>query len=120
MKNSFEGAELLESIAKLVFFLIIWFVVGISLLPLILKKTRKFLNDETLLVVSMGLCLGMVVLATYAGFSSALGAFVMGSILAGTNEAERIEKRPTKSRHLKTYVFFSESGVIWRSPQQTK
>lgn len=56
------------------------------------EKTRKFLNDETLLVVSMGLCLGMVVLATYAGFSSALGAFVMGSILAGTNEAERIEK----------------------------
>ena len=64
---------------------------GISILPLILKKTRKFLNDETLLVVSMGRCLGMVVLATYAGFSSALGAFVMGSILAGTNEAERLE-----------------------------
>ena len=60
VKNSFEGAELLESIAKLVFFLIIWFVVGISILPLILKKTRKFLNDETLLVVSMGLCLGTV------------------------------------------------------------
>ena len=112
VKNSFEGAELLESIAKLVFFLIIWFVVGISILPLILKKTRKFLNDETLLVVSMGLCLGMVVLATYAGFSSALGAFVMGSILAGTNEAERIEKVVQPVKDLFGAIFFVSVGML--------
>ena len=112
VKNSFEGAELVGSIAKLVFFLIIWFVVGISVLPLFLKKTRKFLNEETLLIVSMGLCLGMVVLATYAGFSSALGAFVMGSILAGTNEAERIEKVVGPVKDLFGAIFFVSVGML--------
>lgn len=112
VKNSFEGSALVGSIVKLVFFLIIWFVVGISVLPLFLKKTRKFLNEETLLVVSMGLCLGMVVLATYAGFSSALGAFVMGSILAGTNEAERIEKVVAPVKDLFGAIFFVSVGVL--------
>ena len=112
VKNSFEGAELIESIAKLVFFLIIWFVVGVSVLPIFLKKARRFLNDETLLVVSMGLCLGMVVLATYVGFSSALGAFVMGSILAGTNEAERIGKVVGPVKDLFGAIFFVSVGML--------
>ena len=112
VKNSFEGAALIESIAKLVFFLIIWFVVGVAVLPLFLKKACRFLNDETLLVVSMGLCLGMVVLATYVGFSSALGAFVMGSILAGTNEAERIGKVVGPVKDLFGAIFFVSVGML--------
>ena len=93
INNSVEGGELLYSIGKLVFFLIIWFLVGVYVLPSLLNRIRRFLNSETLLVVSMGLCLGMAVFSVYCGFSLALGAFVMGSILAGTSYAERIEDR---------------------------
>ena len=112
VKNSLEGSEFIGSIAKLGFFLILWFVVGVFLLPSFLKRTRKYLNNETLLVVSMGLCLGMVVLASYVGFSSALGAFVMGSILAGTNEAERIEKVVQPVKDLFGAVFFISVGLF--------
>ncbi len=84
IKQQFEGYELLLSFLKLLFFLCLWFIAGIYSLPSILKAGRRFLNDETLLVVSLGLCFLMVVLATRAGFSAALGAFIMGSILAET------------------------------------
>ena len=112
VNNELEGSELLFSILKLAFFLITWFLIGIFVLPTFLKKARRFLNSETLLVVSMGLCLGMVVLASYAGFSSALGAFVMGSILAGTNEAERIEKVVQPVKDLFGAVFFISVGML--------
>ena len=82
VSQSFAGKELIMNIAKLVFFLILWFLVGIYVIPTLLKKAKKYLNDEILLIVSIGLCFGMVALATSVGFSSALGAFVMGSILA--------------------------------------
>ncbi|MDE7471894.1 MAG: cation:proton antiporter, partial [Paramuribaculum sp.] len=91
INNSLEGGELLLSVSKLVFFLVMWFLVGVFVLPSLLNGTRRFLNSETLLIVSMGLCLGMAVFSVYCGFSLALGAFVMGSILAGTSFAERIE-----------------------------
>lgn len=112
VNNELEGSELIYSILKLAFFLITWFLIGIFVLPTFLKKARRFLNSETLLVVSMGLCLGMVVLASYAGFSSALGAFVMGSILAGTNEAERIEKVMQPVKDLFGAVFFISVGML--------
>lgn len=107
-----EGGELVYSVLKLVFFLVTWFLVGIFVIPTFLKKARRFLNPETLLVVSMGLCLGMVVWASYAGFSSALGAFVMGSILAGTNEAEKIEKVVQPVKDLFGAVFFVSVGML--------
>ena len=85
---------------------------GIYLIPTFLKKIRKFLNQETLLVISLGLCLIMVVLATYAGFSSALGAFIMGSILAGTVQAESIEKVIAPVKDLFGAVFFVSVGML--------
>ena len=80
VNNSVEGSALLLSVGKLVFFLVMWFLVGVYVLPSLLGGIRRFLNGETLLVVSMGLCLGMAVFSVYCGFSMALGAFVMGSI----------------------------------------
>lgn len=112
VKNKFEGKELLENVLKLSFFLIIWFLVGIYALPTFFKKVKKYLNDETLLIVSMGLCLGMVVFATAVGFSSALGAFIMGSILAGTIQAERIEKVIQPVKDLFGAVFFISVGML--------
>ncbi len=112
INDSVEGGELLFSIAKLVFFLIIWFVVGVYLIPSILNAWRRFLNSESLLVVSMGLCLGMAVFSVYCGFSLALGAFVMGSILAGTSYAERIARVTAPVKDLFGAVFFISVGMM--------
>lgn len=112
VNNSVEGPEMLFSISKLLFFLIIWFVIGVFVLPSVLNKTRRYLNNETLLVVSMGLCLGMAVFSVACGFSLALGAFVMGSILAGTSYAERIEKVTLPVKDLFGSVFFISVGMM--------
>ncbi len=112
LNNSVEGGEMLYSIGKLVFFLIIWFLVGVFVLPSLFNATRRFLNSETLLIVSMGLCFGMAVFSVYCGFSLALGAFVIGSILAGTSYAERIEKVVCSVKDLFGAVFFISVGMM--------
>lgn len=112
INNTVEGGEMLFSIAKLAFFLIIWFLVGVYVLPSALNRCRRFLNSETLLIVSMGLCLGMAVFSVTCGFSLALGAFVMGSILAGTSYAERIEHVVTPVKDLFGAVFFISVGMM--------
>lgn len=112
VNNSVQGSEMLMSISKLVFFLIIWFLVGVFVLPSLLNKSRKYLNNETLLVVSMGLCLGMAIFSVACGFSLALGAFVMGSILAGTSYAERIERVTMPVKDLFGAVFFISVGMM--------
>lgn len=112
INKTVEGGEMLLSVGKLVFFLVIWFVVGVSLLPALFDAARRYLNDESLLVASMGLCLGMAVFSVYCGFSLALGAFVMGSILAGTSYAERIERVVSPVKDLFGAVFFISVGMM--------
>lgn len=112
INNTVEGSEMLMSVGKLLFFLIIWFLVGVYVLPSVLNSCRTYLNHETLLVVSMGLCLGMAVFSVYCGFSLALGAFVMGSILAGTSYAESIEHVVTPVKDLFGAVFFISVGMM--------
>ena len=112
VSKNFEGGELVNSIMKLVFFLILWFVVGIYLIPLLLKRTRKLMSDETLLVVALALCFGMVVLAAKVGFSPAFGAFVMGSILAETVEAEHIDRLVAPVKDLFGAIFFVSVGMM--------
>lgn len=107
-----EGMELLNSVVRLGVFLLFCFVVGIYIIPSFLQKTKKYLNDETLLIVSIGLCLGMVLIATHAGFSSALGAFLMGSILAETVEAEHIESLIKPVKNLFGAIFFVSVGML--------
>ena len=112
VSKSFAGKELVMNIAKLVFFLLLWFLVGIFVIPTILKKARKFINDEILLIVSLGLCFSMVALATAVGFSSALGAFVMGSILAETVESEHIDHIVEPIKNLFGAIFFVSVGMM--------
>lgn len=112
VSRNFEGMELVQEILKLIFFVLIWFVVGIFLIPTMLKKIKKFLNDETLLIISIGLCLGMVLFASRLGFSAALGAFIMGSILAETIEAKRIEHIVEPIKNLFGAVFFVSVGMM--------
>lgn len=106
------GVELAESVSKMLFFLILWFVAGIFLLPTVFKYIRKYMNDETLLIVAIGLCLGMVVLSVKTGFSSALGAFIMGSILAETIDGEKIEHVTKPIKDLFGAVFFVSVGMM--------
>ena len=110
--NSPDGGQMLNSIVKIGFFLILWFVVGIFLIPLFLRSVRRLINNETLLIVSLGLCCGMAVLSTKVGFSSAFGAFVMGSILAETIEAENIIKLVEPVKNLFGAIFFVSVGML--------
>ncbi len=112
VKQQFDGQEMLGQVTKLAAYLLFWFVAGIMLIPTFLKKFRRYLNDETMTIVSLGLCLGMVLLAQGAGFSEALGAFVMGSILAETVEAERIEHLVSPIKNLFGAIFFVSVGMM--------
>lgn len=110
--QALSGGALVFETARLGFFLALWFLVGIYLVPVFLKKVRNILNDETTLIVSIGLCLGMVMIATAVGFSPALGAFVIGSILAETREGKRIEHLVIPVRDLFAAVFFVSVGMM--------
>ncbi len=110
--NTFNGGELVLSMIKLMFFLIIWFIFGIYLIPSFLRLIRRFMTEETLVIIAIGLCFMMVMLANYAGFSSALGAFVMGSILAETLEADIIHKLVTPIKNLFAAIFFVSVGMM--------
>ena len=112
VKNEFEGKELLWQVGKLVMYIALWFVLGITLIPTFLQKFKKLLNDETLTIFSIGMCLGMVLLVVQAGFSSALGAFIMGSVLAETIDAERIEHLIQPMKNIFGSIFFVSVGMM--------
>ncbi len=107
-----DGEQMLGSIVKIGFFLVLWFIVGIFAIPWFLRSVRKLVNNETLLIVALGLCCGMAVLSTKVGFSSAFGAFVMGSILAETVEAEKIIKLVEPVKDLFGAIFFVSVGML--------
>ena len=112
VSKTFDGIQLVTSMLKLGFFLLIWFIGGIFIVPTVLRWSRKFMSEETLTVFAVGLCFMMVVLANVAGFSSALGAFIMGSILAETLEAEMIHKLTTPIKNLFGAIFFVSVGML--------
>ena len=112
VKNSFEGVELLEKVGVLAATLVVWLVVGILIIPTFLRWVRPHLNDEILIILALGLCLGMVLTAEEAGFSSALGAFVMGMVLAETLEAHRIEQLMAPLKNVFAAIFFVSVGMM--------
>lgn len=112
LNNSVHGGEMLGSILKLSFFLIMWFTVGIFMIPTLFKRFKRYISDEQMLIIAMGLCFAMVLFSVNSGFSAALGAFVMGSILAGTIEAERIERLISSVKDLFGAVFFISVGMM--------
>ena len=110
--NNPDGGQMLGSVMKIGFFLVLWLVVGIFAIPLFLRRVRKLINDEVMLVVALGMCCAMAVFSTKVGFSSAFGAFIMGSILAETVEAERIEKLVEPVKNLFGAIFFVSVGML--------
>lgn len=112
LTQSFAGGDLLIAMVKLSFFLVLWFVLGIFILPTLLRRLQPLLTPETLLVVSLGLCFLMVMLTTRAGFSPALGAFMMGSVLAETREGKRIEHLIEPVKNLFAAIFFVSVGML--------
>ena len=111
-QGDLEGGQMVRSVVSIVFFLILWLVVGIFAVPLFLRSVRRLINSEVLLVVSLGHCCAMAVISTKVGFSSAFGAFIMGSILAETVEAERIEKLVEPVKDLFGAIFFVSVGML--------
>ncbi len=112
IRHQFEGAELAGKVVDLAITLAAWFICGILVIPTLIRILKKHLNDETLIILALGLCLGMVLTAEEAGFSSALGAFVMGSILAETAESHRIEKLMTPLKNVFAAIFFISVGML--------
>ncbi len=112
IRHQFEGAELASKVFDLAITLAAWFICGILIIPTLIRKVKKHLNDETLIILALGLCLGMVLTAEEAGFSSALGAFVMGSILAETVESHRIETLMTPLKNVFAAIFFISVGML--------
>jgi len=112
VSKEFEGSQMLSSIIQLGFFLVLWFTVGIYLIPLFLKKAKPLMNEETLLITALALCFGMVVFASAVGFSAAFGAFVMGSILAETVEGKQIEHLVAPVKNLFGAIFFVSVGMM--------
>ncbi len=110
--KEFEGTQILFTVAKLLFFLILWFLLGIFLIPTFLKRIKNLIDDEILMILSIGLCLGMVLIATSVGFSAELGAFVMGSIIAETTVAEKVEHTLKSVKDLFGAVFFVSVGMM--------
>ena len=110
--NNLEGGQMVGAIVKIAFFLILWLIVGIFAVPIFLRKVRNLINAEVLLIVSLGLCCAMAVFSTKVGFSSAFGAFIMGSILAETVEAEKIEKLVEPVKNLFGAIFFVSVGML--------
>ena len=110
--NNPDGGQMLDSILRIGFFLVLWLVVGIFAVPLFLRSVRKLINDEVLLIVALGMCCAMAVISTQVGFSSAFGAFIMGSILAETIEAEKIEKLVEPVKNLFGAIFFVSVGML--------
>ncbi|WP_413291153.1 cation:proton antiporter [Bdellovibrio sp. HCB337] len=112
ISREFQGIQLIEQFSRLIFFLCLWFMVGVFVLPNLVKRIRFLLNPEATVIVSLGLCFLMVVLATKAGFSPALGAFIMGSLLAETSEGERIEHVTRSVKDLFSAIFFVSVGML--------
>ena len=110
--NSFDAVVMLKTIGVLVATLAVWFIVGILVIPTIIRKVRPYLNDETLIILALGLCMGMVLTAEEAGFSSALGAFVMGMVLAETLESHRIEHLMSSLKNVFAAIFFVSVGMM--------
>src|SRR5574344_2864683 len=110
--NNPDGGVMIGSVVKIAFFLVLWFVVGIFLIPLFFRHTRRLMTNETMLIVALGLCCLMAVLSTKVGFSSAFGAFVMGSIIAETVEADKIIKLVEPVKNLFGAVFFVSVGML--------
>ena len=112
VSKEFEGSQMLGSIVQLGLYLVLWFTVGLYFIPMVLRKLKPLMNDETLLITALALCFGMVVAASAAGFSAAFGAFVMGSILAETVEAEQIEHLVAPVKNLFGAIFFVSVGMM--------
>jgi CPA2 family monovalent cation:H+ antiporter-2 len=112
VSQQFEGSELVYTVLKLLFFLLLWFLAGIFLLPTLLRKAKSIIDEENLMILSIGLCLGMVLLATKVGFSAELGAFIMGSIFAETTSAEKVEHVTKPIKDLFGAVFFVSVGML--------
>jgi CPA2 family monovalent cation:H+ antiporter-2 len=110
--RAFNGWPLLVSAGQLVFFFSLLVVAGLFFVPQLLRRVRPLLNAESTLILGLALCFGTALLATKSGFSAALGAFLMGTLLAETPERERMEHLLEPVRNLFAAIFFVSVGML--------
>lgn len=115
-KGSGGGIQIAGTLGLMLVYLVMWFALGTYLIPTFLKKAEKLMNNETLLIISIAICFIMVAIAFYIGFSTALGAFMAGSIIAGTSLGERVDHIITPIKDLFGAVFFISVGMLIQPP----
>lgn len=109
--NIFSSAILLAT-GKLILVIGGWFLVGYFLVPSLFRKIMTYASEETLTIISVALCLFLVCVANHFHYSTALGAFIMGSILAETPLVHRIEELIEPIRNIFAAVFFVSVGML--------
>jgi len=100
------------STGKLLVFLVTVLVIGLLVVPRLLNFVARFESNERLLVAVLGLCFGTALIADKLGFSVALGAFLVGAVMAESAQSRRIESLVEPVRDLFTAVFFVAIGLL--------
>jgi len=112
MTGTFEFSAIIATIARLGIFLVMTVVVGLLIVPKFVSFVAHYKNEETLLVTLLGLCFGLAMLAVKFGYSVALGAFIMGAIIAESHDIRRIERLTAPLRNMFSAVFFVAIGLL--------
>lgn len=110
--HSFFSMEMLSAGGRLILVVGGWFLFGYFLVPPLFRKIARYISQETLTIISVALCLLLVCIAVRFHYSTALGAFIMGSILAETILIKRIEKLMEPIRDIFAAVFFISVGML--------
>ncbi|MCW5892727.1 MAG: cation:proton antiporter [bacterium] len=110
--GALSAAQTATTIGALVLFLVVSFVVGILLVPRLLAYVAAFESREMLLVTVLGLCFGFCLLVLSMGYSVALGAFVIGAIMAESRQRHTIEALIEPVRDMFSAIFFVAIGIL--------
>ncbi|MEO8206050.1 MAG: cation:proton antiporter [Chthoniobacterales bacterium] len=110
--GAFQARDVTVTLVKLSAFLVTLLVLGLILVPRLLDYVSKFKSKEMLLITVMGLCFGVSFLAVKLEYSVALGAFLIGAIIAEARQIRQIEHLVAPIKDLFSAVFFVSIGLL--------
>jgi CPA2 family monovalent cation:H+ antiporter-2 len=112
MTGSFSVSDVGATVGKLAIFLSAALVIGLIAVPPLLRYVARFRSDEMLLVTVLGLCFGSALLAVKLGYSVALGAFIIGAVIAEAREIGRVAVLTEPIRDMFSAIFFVSIGLL--------
>ncbi len=112
MTGSLSVADVGLTLGKLGIFLTVVLVVGLLTVPRLIGYVAKFKNNEMMIITLLGLCFGVSLLAVKLGYSIALGAFVIGAVIAEAREIHQVEKLIAPVRDMFSAIFFVSIGLL--------